>query len=92
MNQNIILRMGEINESLKNIQAATESFEPALLKDMASSNHLDVVTRLNELNTQLEDVARVYKNLLTTNNDSATNAIQDFKEVDDTISASIRSR
>ncbi|WP_044338392.1 DUF5344 family protein [Rossellomorea aquimaris] len=92
MSQDIKLRYGDIHEALADIQAASESFDTSLIKDIASSNQLDVVTRLNELSQLFEEVANVYKTVLTENNQSARKAIEDFKEVDHTISASIMSR
>jgi Family of unknown function (DUF5344) len=92
VSQDIKLRFSDINEALADIQAASESFETSLAKDIASSNQLDVVRRLNELSHLFEEVANVYKSVLTENNQSAGKAIEDFKEVDHTISASIMSR
>lgn len=92
MSQDIKLRFSDINEALVDIQAASESFETSLIKDIASSNQLDVVRRLNELSQLFEEVANLYKSVLTENNQSASKAIEDFKEVDHTISASIMSR
>ncbi|KAA0565856.1 hypothetical protein F0342_03985 [Bacillus sp. CH30_1T] len=92
MSQDIKLRFSDINEALADIQAASESFETSLAKDIASSNQLDVVRRLNELSHLFEEVANVYKSVLIENNQSASKAIEDFIEVDHTISASIMSR
>ncbi|WJV19923.1 DUF5344 family protein [Rossellomorea marisflavi] len=92
MDQSIILQMEKVQELLERIQSSSDSFDPVLVKDTAASNHLDVVTKLNEINTQLEDVAQLYKKLLTLNNISANKAILDLNEMDTALSASIRSR
>jgi hypothetical protein len=92
MSQEIKIRYRDVEDAVSKIENAADAFETTLVKDLASGNELDVVTKLNEINNLLEDIGRTYNSVLKDNNQSVLKTLQDLKEVDQNISSSIKSR
>lgn len=90
MSQEVKVQYGHVENAISKIDSASQSFETTLLKNMAAGNELEVVNKLNELNTQLEEVCKAYKEILKTNNLSVRTTLQDLKAVDHQLSASIK--
>jgi hypothetical protein len=88
MNQPIKVVYEDAIKLVSNIQSANEHFNTSIKGDFAPQNQLEFVKIINELNQMLERVREEYKHILIQNNQSAIQAVESFKETDQSISES----
>ncbi len=84
------VRYGEIEDAISKIESASEAFDPSFMKETANGNELDVVKKLNELNQMFEEIGLAYKKVLKANNQSVSRILQGVKEVDQSISSTMK--
>ncbi|WP_019244410.1 MULTISPECIES: DUF5344 family protein [Bacillus] len=92
MTQEMKIHYGDVETAVSKIENASDAFETTLIKDIASGNELDVVKKLNELNSMLEEVGLAYKKVLKENNQSVIRSIHNIETADQSLSSSIMAR
>ena len=79
-----------IEQSLGNLKQSAQALEPSFAKDMKGDNVLDMVEKLNEMNHSLEEVLRLYQELLIQNEASTKQAVETIKQTDEQVASQIR--
>jgi hypothetical protein len=88
----IRLVQGEIEENLSKIKSSADSLQPDMPNDIGQGNHLDVVTKLNELNQTMEMMVQSYKELLIRNESSTRESVHNMRDTDKNLSSHIKVR
>ncbi|WP_342514986.1 YwqI/YxiC family protein [Sporosarcina sp. FSL K6-1522] len=76
----------DVEAQLADMNKAAESLKPEAEKAI-TGNTLDVVTKLTELSTQLEQLLERYQKVLLANCQTTTNSIEFMRESDEKISS-----
>ncbi|MED4532072.1 DUF5344 family protein [Metabacillus fastidiosus] len=85
------VRYGDVEASVFKIDSRTETLQTDAGKEIASGNKLNIVKKLNELNSLLEEVGKAYKQLIRENNESVRKSLQELKETDVKLSSYVKS-
>ena len=88
MSNEVKIVYADVEEQLAVIENATSSLKPTAELPI-EGNTLDVVTKLNELSIQLEQILTSYQMVLQNNIQTTRNSVQYMKEQDQRISTNI---
>nr|WP_255648171.1 DUF5344 family protein [Pseudalkalibacillus hwajinpoensis] len=86
------VKFSEVEQSISQIEKSLSSFNAVLPKNTGEGNTLDVVNRLNEINYMLTEVGNAYKEILTLNNQTVRESVQQLEYADKQLSSSIQIR
>ncbi|MFC7365043.1 MULTISPECIES: DUF5344 family protein [Bhargavaea] len=78
-----------VRQSVSNMESMTESLDPALPKDLAGSNVLDLIKKINQLNLILEQQGEEFKRILRLNHESVRESADMLDETDHQLSISM---
>ena len=92
MSNELLVKFSEVEQSISRIEKSLSSFNAELPKNFGEGNTLDVVNRLNELNHMLTEVGNAYKQILTENNQTVRESVQQLENADKKLSSSIQLR
>ena len=88
MSNEVKIVYADVEEQLAVIENAASSLKPTAELPI-EGNTLDVVTKLNELSIQLEQILTSYQAVLQNNIQTTRNSVQYMKEQDQRISTNI---
>ncbi|MGB7999397.1 MAG: DUF5344 family protein [Anaerobacillus sp.] len=92
MSNELLVKFSEVEQSISRIEKSLSAFNAELPKNTGEGNTLDVVNRLNELNHMLTEVGNDYKQILTENNQTVRESVQQLENADKKLSSSIQLR
>ncbi|MBF0707840.1 YwqI/YxiC family protein [Alkalihalobacillus hwajinpoensis] len=92
MSNELLVTFSEVEQSISRIEKSLSAFNAELPKNTGEGNTLDVVNRLNELNHMLTEVGNAYKQILTENNQTVRESVQQLENADKQLSSSIQLR
>ncbi|MGA9289038.1 MAG: DUF5344 family protein [Anaerobacillus sp.] len=92
MSNELLVKFSEVEQSISRIEKSLSAFNAELPKNTGEGNTLDVVNRLNELNHMLTEVGNAYKQILTENNQTVRESVQQLENADKKLSSSIQLR
>ncbi|MCK1984202.1 MULTISPECIES: DUF5344 family protein [Peribacillus] len=79
----IKIEYNNIENVLKMMESASDSFEPHLPKNLVQNSRLDILQEIDGINTLLEKIMEDYKNLLTNNELMVQKSVEYMKESDE---------
>jgi Family of unknown function (DUF5344) len=88
----MLIKFSEVEQSISQIEKSLSAFNAELPKNTGEGNTLDVVNRLNEINHMLTEVGNAYKEILTLNNQTVCESVQQLENADQQLSTSIQLR
>ncbi|MGR9049153.1 DUF5344 family protein [Halobacillus faecis] len=83
MSQEIKIRWSEVEQSISQMQTATQSFSSPSIKTISEPCNLEVVNQLNDLNAELKLLAESYKSLLLNNESATLRSVETFVQTDE---------
>nr|WP_237438650.1 DUF5344 family protein [Pseudalkalibacillus hwajinpoensis] len=86
------VKFSEVEQSISQIEKSLGVFNAELPKNAGEGNTLEVVNRLNEINHMLTEVGNAYKEILTLNNQTVRESVQQLENADQKLSTSIQIR
>jgi len=92
LGEELKIRYSAVEQAVTDIDHASESLTTEIPVNSAESNRLDVTKRINELNHQLSEIRKMYKELLAKNNQSVKQSLMSMEEADRELSSSIKLR
>ncbi|CAN7185671.1 YwqI/YxiC family protein [Rossellomorea sp. LjRoot5] len=92
MGEELKIRYSAVEQAVTYIDNASESLTTDIPSTIANDNRLDVTERINELNHQLSEIRKMYKELLAKNNQSVKQSLISMEEADRELSSSIKLR
>jgi Family of unknown function (DUF5344) len=88
----MLVKFSEVEQSISQIEKSLSAFNADLPKNTGEGNTLDAVNRLNEINHMLTEVGNTYKEILTLNNQTVRESVQQLENADQQLSSSIQIR
>lgn len=92
MGEELKIRYSAVEQVVTDMDNASESFSTDIPTSIANGNRLDVTKRINELNHQLLEIKKMYRELLAKNNQSVKQSLISMEEADRELSSSIKMR
>ncbi|CDQ41149.1 MULTISPECIES: YwqI/YxiC family protein [Virgibacillus] len=90
MSKEIKLQQEPVIQALTNLKTATESMDATGLgKEIEGNNTLDMVTKINEINHQLEDILTTYQTILLNHEQETAKAVDNFMQTEQMIASSM---
>jgi hypothetical protein len=83
MSNEIKIVYEKVENSIANMERFTQSLEPVFPSSLDGENVLDVVTKLNELMQELQQIFIAYKELLIKNEIDTRQSIQTMRYADE---------
>lgn len=90
MSTEVKIVYADVENQLEEMTTANETLDPTAEKPI-TGNTMDVVTKLTELSTKLEQLLRKYQTVLETNILTTTSSVEFMKESDEKISSVMHS-
>ncbi|MCM3715936.1 YwqI/YxiC family protein [Halalkalibacter oceani] len=90
MSGEIKILYSDVEQELAKVESAVQQVDGTYPSSIGEGNVLDVVTRLNELSTELQLVIEQYQMLVLKNIESTRQSLEVMRETDHQISSSIR--
>ncbi|WP_019240852.1 MULTISPECIES: YwqI/YxiC family protein [Bacillus] len=90
MSTEVKIQYGEVEKALSQLRSAIQSLETNIPSNIGGQNVLDIVERLNKLNSQLEETLAAYKDLLMRNEQATVDSVDMMEETDLQLSSYIR--
>ncbi|KMK95661.1 YwqI/YxiC family protein [Rossellomorea marisflavi] len=82
MTTEIKVAQSEVRQLLSKMKASANAITPAMPKEIGAGNELKVVTTLNELNDQLEQMLTSYKEMALHHEALSQKAVEEMEETD----------
>lgn len=92
MSGEIKIKFGEVEKKLIKLHTSSNALISSLPTDIGGNTVLDVVAKLNTLNSTLSKVVQSYKSLCLKNEEATSQAVQSMKETDEKIAVSMTFR
>lgn len=90
MSGEIKIRYSDVEQELSKVESAVQQVDATYPSGIGEGNVLDVVTRLNELSNDLQQVIEQYQALVLKNVESTRQSLDIMQETDHQIGSSIR--
>ncbi|MBL5783054.1 hypothetical protein B5V88_12720 [Heyndrickxia sporothermodurans] len=86
MSTEIKVQYTEIAQKLANLQSKAKSLKTSFPTDIGGKNHMDVISRLNEIGADVQKILHSYQSFLLKSENATKEAIKSMKELDERVS------
>ncbi|RKL67266.1 hypothetical protein CR203_12220 [Salipaludibacillus neizhouensis] len=89
MSDEIKIQRGPVNKGIKDLQSSSQSLNTSFSKEIEGENKLEIVTNVNEIKQQYDEIMMRFTSLMTKNLQSTEEAVTSMEATDEHVAHEI---